>query len=258
MKIKHFLIAAATSYILFLLVYTPASAVITILNESLPQVKIEGVGGTIWNGSAQRITYANKPILDDARWSICVWRLITGEACVELNAKYNGNDLHSEIGINVAGTFKVRDLKVSLDAETLGNQLNLPLGKLSGDVFLEIEHVEWASGSVPFTTGIIKWNNAAITFAETIQLGAISIHITESDEYPLTTTINNKGGQLAINGHTNISADGAYTLELRLLPGNNASTNLRKSLGMFANKQSDGNYIVEDSGNLKQLGIIQD
>jgi general secretion pathway protein N len=256
MKTKHFLIAAVSSYILFLLIYTPASAVIPILEKSLPQVKIEGVGGTIWNGRAQRITYTNKYILDDARWSICTWRLMIGEACVELDAKYNDNDLHSEIGINVAGTVKTRNLKVNLDAETLGKQLRLPLGKLSGDVFLDIEHMKWAGDSIPSTTGIIKWDNAAITFAEKVQLGAVSIHITESDEYPLTATISNKGGHMAINGSTNISDDGTYTLELKLLPGNNASTNLRKNLGLFAKKQSDGNYIIEDSGNLKQLGIL--
>lgn len=256
MKIRHFLIAAVSSYILFLLIYAPASIVITALNESIPQIKIEGIAGTIWNGSAKRITYANKYTLDDAHWSVCTWRLIIGEACVELDAKYMLNDIHSEIGINVAGTLKARDIKANLDAETLGKQLNLPLGELSGDVFFDIEQLEWEGDSIPSTTGVINWNNAAVTFAEKIQLGTISIKITESDEFPLNATISNKGGHLAINGLTNINADGAYTLELRLLPDNSASTNLRKNIGLFAKKQSDGNYIIEDSGNLKQLGIL--
>lgn len=229
---------------------------ITILKENFPQVRIEGVGGTIWNGSAQRITYTNKYILDDARWSICTWRLITGEACVELDAKYNDNDIHSEIGINMAGTLKARDLKTSLNAASLGDLLNLPIGQLSGNVFLDIEQLKWMGDSTPATTGIIKWDNAAITFAEKIELGAVSIQIIESDEYPISATISNNGGHMVINGHTNISDDGAYSLELRLQPGNNASANLRKNLGMFTKKQSDGSYTVENSGSLKQLEII--
>jgi len=256
MKIKHFLIVAITSYILFLLIYTPASTVIAALNENVPQIKIEGVDGTIWNGSAKRITFTNKHTLDDATWSTCTWRLITGEACIELNAMYRDNPFNSEIGINVAGTLKARDLKTSIDAATLGHLLKLPVGELSGDVFFNIEHLNWSSDSAPAAEGIIKWEYAAVSFAETTELGVIFINLSESDTHPLNASISNKGGHATINGHTNISDDGAYTLELRLLPGDNASINLRKNLGVFAKKQSDGSYIIENSGNLKQLGII--
>jgi hypothetical protein len=256
MKTKHYLITATAAYLLFLLVYTPASVAITTLKKSLPQIKIEGVGGTIWNGSAQRITYTNKYIVENANWSICIWRLITGEACVELDGRYNDNDFHGEIGVNAAGTLKVRDLRTILNAETLGEQVKLPLGKLSGNIFLDIEQIKWAGDSIPAAEGVIKWSNAAITFAEKTDLGVVSIQIIEADDYPLTATISNNGGHVAISGQTNVGDDGAYSLELRLLPRNNASTNLSKNLGVFTKKQSDGSYLVENSGNLKQLGLM--
>jgi len=255
MKTRHYLITVGVAYILFLLIYTPASAVISAFRDSVPQIKIEGVTGTIWNGRAQRITYSHH-VLENTHWSTCSWRLITGEACVELEAKYNDNNFHSEIGVNVTGTVKARDLQANLDAEALGEQLRLPLGKLSGDVLLNIEQLVWAGGYVPTAEGVIKWNNAAITLAEQTDLGMVSIQITESDEYPLTATLNNNGGHIAINGHINIGDDGTYSLELKLLPGNSASVNLRKNLGTFTKKQSDGSYLVENNGNLNELGIM--
>lgn len=256
MKTKHLLITAISVYILFLLIYAPASYIVTFLEKNVVQIKVEGVTGTIWNGSAQRIIYSNSYILDDANWSICAWRLITGEACIELDAKYNNNDLEGEIGINVAGTIKARNIKTSINAETLGNQLKLPLGKLSGDMLFNIEYLTWTNNTVPGTTGTIRWSNSAITFAEKVQLGAITIEIIESDDYPITTTIINKAGHIAINGYINIDNDGAYNLELKLQPDDAATSNVRKSLAMFTKKQSDGSYIAKDSGNLKELGLI--
>lgn len=256
MKTKHFLAAAACFYIFFLLAYIPTSEAIPILEKALPQLKIQGPAGTLWNGSAQRIIYSSKHRLDDAHWSICTWRLIIGEVCAGINAKYDNNDLRSEIGINVAGTLKIRDLAIIIDAEPLGDQLNLPIGKLSGNISLNIEHMELTNNSIPATTGTIKWSDATVTFSEKVQLGSIVIQITESDEYPLTATFSNNGGHLAISGRTDISDDATYNLELKLQPESNASTNLHKTLGMFTKKQTDGSYIVRNNGNLKESGIL--
>ena len=256
MNKKHLISTAIVSYILFVLVYVPASAMVKFFNDSIPHINIEGATGTIWDGSAQRVTLNNQYILDNANWSVCTWRLIIGEACIDLTTSYDNNILQGEVGINVFGTLIARNLQASLDAKELGITLNLPVGELSGDVSLNIETIKWNNEQLPDTDGAIKWRNASITLTEKIELGLISVHLSSSDEFPVTAMINNKDGQISVEGHTNISDDGTYALELRLKPGNNASSNLRKNLRMFTKKQPDGSYLVENSGNLKQLGII--
>ena len=86
--------------------------------------------------------------------------------------------------------------------------------------------------------------------------GDIEITLVESDDFPLVATINNKGGQISLSGESHVRDDGNYNLELKLSPNNSASKNLRSSLKMFAEQQSDGSFVVKNAGNLEQFGIL--
>jgi hypothetical protein len=80
--------------------------------------------------------------------------------------------------------------------------------------------------------------------------------INESDDSPLTAKISNKGGQLSLNGDLTTDEAGQYSLKLAMKPNASASSNLINSLGMFAKKQRNGEFILNNTGNLKQLGLM--
>jgi hypothetical protein len=102
----------------------------------------------------------------------------------------------------------------------------------------------------------VLWKNATVSVAETARLGDLRIDITESDTQTLHASISNKGGEIKLEGEANVSEDGAYSLQLNLLPSQGASSNIRSSLGMFAKPKPDGSYQLENNGNLKQFGLI--
>ncbi len=256
MKPKHYVITGVITYIFFLITALPATTVTNLLGESVQEIKLQGVNGTIWNGSARRITISSKYIINNANWSFCSWRLLTAEACIELDASYQNRPLQGQFGIGITGSFVARDLYTEIDAQSLGNLAGLPLGELDGLISIQLESANWTYQQTPTAVGNIHWKNATVTIAEEAKLGDVEITLVESDDFPLMATINNKGGHININGESHVSGDGSYNIELKLSPNNSASKNLRSSLGLFAEQQSDGTFVVKNTGNLKQFGIL--
>lgn len=256
MEIKHYVITSVVAYAFFLIISTPAATITGLFDESIPQVSIQGVNGTVWNGTAQKITLAANHTINDVNWSVCVWRLITAEVCVNLEATYLNKPIKSQLGIGITGTFQARNLNAEMDAQSLETLAALPIGELSGLILIQLKSVSWTKEQIPSAIGDIIWKDAAITVAETANLGDVAIALTESDDFPLAATIHNKGGHVTVNGEMHIDDDGSYNLELKLLPNTTASKNLRASLEMFAKQQNDGSFAVKNTGNLKQFGIM--
>lgn len=256
MKPRHYVITSVIAYIFFLIITLPATTLIGLLDESVPQINIQGADGTLWGGSAQRITISSKYVIDNVNWSFCSWRLLTAEACIDLEATYQNKPIQGQLGIGITGALVARDLYAEMDAQSLGNLAGLPIGELGGLISIQLESASWAHEKIPAAVGNIYWKNAAVIFTETARLGDVEITLAESDDFPLVATINNKGGQISLSGESHVSDDGSYNLELKLSPNNSASKNIRSSLKMFAEQQSDGSFVVKNAGNLEQFGIL--
>ena len=121
---------------------------------------------------------------------------------------------------------------------------------------MRVNNAVLAQGSVPVIDGTLNWNRATVTIAETADLGNVSILINEKDDSPLAASISNKGGHLSLDGKLTTTLQGDYSLQLTMKPNSTASDNLVSSIAMFARKQRDGNFILNNSGNLKQLGLM--
>ena len=178
------------------------------------------------------------------------------EACVELDAEYNKNPLSGQVSIGLDNAIQANNLKTTITAQALSQIVTMPMGEIAGDISVDLETLNWQQGGVPSANGVIKWNKASITIAETAQLGDITITLTESEESPINAKISNQNGQLAITGTAAIKATTDYNLDLTLTPNNKASNNLKSSLGLFAKPQTNGSFTVKNNGNLKQLGLI--
>lgn len=256
MKIKHYIITGVLALTLFLVINMPAALVINALKDKIPQITIQNVSGTLWQGSAQQITVQSKHVFKNVDWSICVSHLLMAEACVEFDATYNKNPLSGQLSADLNKNIQAKNIKTTMTAQALGQIITMPIGEIAGDISVDLATLNWQQGGVPSANGIIKWDKASITIAETAQLGDITITLSESEDQPVNAEISNKNGQLAIAGTASINTETDYKLDLTLTPNNKASSNLKSSLSLFAKPQSNGGFIVKNNGNLKQLGLI--
>ncbi len=255
MKKRYYVLTAIISSLVILIATLPARSITPLLNDN-PQLSLQGVTGTLWNGSASMISINNKVQLNDTSWHLIGWKMLTGKIAIELNSHYQGNNINGEVGSTFLGTYFVNNLTASLAASELAQLANIPLVQLSGEIFLDINHAKWKQGSLPVATGKIDWNNAAVTVAETVPLGNVSIVLSESDKQQLHADVKNQGGDIKISGNAELIPDTDYAVNIKLFPSASASDNIKQSLGLFAKQQRNGEFLFVNTGSLNQIGLI--
>lgn len=255
MKKRYYVLIAIISYLVIFITTLPARSITPLLNAN-PQLSLQGVTGTLWNGTASMIAINNKLKLSDTRWNLIGWKILTGKIAVELNSHYQGNDINAEVGSSFLGSYFINDLTARLTASELAQLANIPLIQLSGEISLDIKHAQWKQGSLPVATGEIDWNNATVTVAETVALGNVSITFGESDKQQLNAEIKNQGGDIKISGNAQLIPEANYAVNIKLLPSSSANDNIKRSLGLFAKKQRNGEFLFVNTGSLNQIGLI--
>lgn len=255
MKKRYYLLTAIISYLVILIISIPAKSIIQLLDDN-SQLSLQGVNGTLWKGTASTISINNNVQLSDTSWDFIGWKILLGKIAVDLNTHYQGNDITTELGTSFLGQYFINDLTAKLPASDLAQLANIPLIQVSGEIFLDIKHAQWKQGSLPVASGEINWNNASVTVAETASLGNVSITLSESDKQPLTADIKNQGGDIKISGNAELIPDTDYAVNIKLLPSASASDNIKQSLGLFAKKQANGEFLFVNTGSLNQIGLI--
>jgi general secretion pathway protein N len=255
MRSRHYIFTGIIAYFVFLVATIPAAPVISVFEGRIP-VSISNVSGTLWSGRASAITTNNNLTLKNVEWSFLPLRLLLASIAISVNAEFNDRPIDARLATGISGNLSVDDLNMKLDAADAASLVSLPLGELSGIFQLHIDNAYIEQGLVPRVNGTLTWNQASITIAESADLGNVSVLINEQDESPLSASISNKGGHLALSGTFTTTAQGEYSLQLSMKPNASASSNLSSSIAMFARKQGNGEFIFNNKGNLKQLGLM--
>ena len=255
MRIRYYIFTGIIAYFIFLITTIPAAPVIALFSDRIPAT-ITNISGTLWNGQAGTINTRQNVTLKNIEWSFLPWHLLLVNVAIDVNAEFNSKPLSTRISTGISRHLVASNLNVKLDASDIAPFISLPLGELAGEFHLRINRAIFASESVPQLDGTINWNQATVTIAETAELGNVSVMLNENDESPLIASISNKGGHLSLNGNFTTTAQGDYSLQLSMKPNATASDNLVSSLAMFAKKQRNGEFVLNNKGNLKQLGLM--
>lgn len=254
MKKRHYLFFALFTYLLSLIITVPASLVTGLITDE--RVNIQGVSGTLWNGKAYTITINNAIQLNNTQWSVNAWKLLTGKIAIATETTYQDNNISAELGSSFLGRYFINNLQASLPARDIAQLADIPLAQLAGLMTFNITHAQWKQGELPQATGEITWKNATVTVTDTASLGNINIVLGESKQQLLNADIKNQGGDMSISGNAELVPEANYMLNIRLSPTATASDSIIQSLGMFAKRQANGDYLINSSGALNQTGLI--
>ena len=255
MKKRVYIFVAVASYLILLIATIPASLITNAVNDR-SVVTIQGISGSLWNGKAYIIVINDNIELKNTKWSFSLWKTLIGKIAIDINSQYLDNDISAEIGTSFLGRYFINNLKAKISAQEAAQLANIPLVQLSGLISFNIDHAQWKQGELPLATGVINWNNAEVTVADTASLGNVSITLSESEQQLLNADIKNQGGDIKVNGTAELVPEANYAVNIRLLPTASASDNIKQSLGLFAKKQSNGEYLLNYSGPLNQMGLI--
>ena len=256
MKKRYYILIGVLSYLAFTLANVPASKIISLAkkNTDLP-VNIYGTYGSLWNGGADKMMLQNSPDIDNLHWSINPAYMLLAQISGEIKASINKQNIIGQVNIGPTGELSAKDVRARMDASSVQELLQLPLGELGGTFIIDIASISGLDKTIPVIDANIKWQSANLTLAETLDLGHINMTINPDSDDQLKGTILNTKGQVTLDGKFTLNNNKSYSIDLRLVPQKSATENIRQSLGMFARRQNDGSYLLKKTGNLNEFGI---
>lgn len=258
MNITRYLAIGIIGYLIFLIVIAPASLLHHLIpDSSTPKIQLGHLDGTLWQGHASSVRI-DQHTVTDLKWDFNFWKIALGQISIDTNGKYQQHPFETMLSVTALGTVHLAETRAEIDGATMGDMIQLPLGQLTGTFKIELENASISRNTIPLANGIIIWNDAAVIVAETARLGDVSIELSESESNPLVAIIRNTNdADIRLAGSANVADNGDYVADIQMTPAASASKNIQSSLGMFARKQSDGSYKINNKGNLKQYGFLQ-
>ena len=242
------IISGTVAVLVFILILAPASLVIS----ALPGVSIgaSGISGSLWNGSAQRISI-NGFSVNATRWTIKPLALLAGALELRLLTSWPGGEFEGDLSASITGSVQVKNASVFASLSELSETVGMPA---SGQLSLEIESLaikdNWPTqvlGSLSLSglTTVQPGSNAPIILGD---YAVVFMNKVVNDDKPITGAITDNGGPLELSGQITLTAPNQYLLETKIKPQANAAENLKQALKFIAPSDNRGTHDFKLNG----------
>lgn len=229
----------------------PAEGVLPHINTD--PVKLSGVSGTIWNGSAQSVV-APEPALPitNVQWKAKPSALLSGSAGADINFELLGGKGEGLVKRNLGGNVFITDGNYRVPASRLEQFLPLPVAEFGGIVQAHIDELELENNLLKRTQGRVTWSKAEVI--NTVLLGEVLFDIVPQGEQHIGK-LSNSDGQLDLRGEVLLDQAGNYKADIEIKPTADTPPQVNGLLGIIGRPASDGSYRVRNNGNIQNLAF---
>lgn len=162
--------------------WLPAAWATSWLDRRLPDIRLQGVSGTVWHGHAERVLTADGKLLGRANWHLAR-RALIGHTQLQLDIAGPQLDARGELQQDAGGDAVWRDVDVRVDLALLagGRARRLPL-PLAGELTLHSGQLTLAGGWPTDGAAELRWRNAALRVRQTmIAFGQLDARLAARD-----------------------------------------------------------------------------
>jgi general secretion pathway protein N len=237
----------AGAYLLILVITFPAARVSGMLLDQNTDLSLGRVSGSVFSGQAAQLVYQGLD-LGEVHWQFRPLALLLGriEYRIELMSPANQGEL--SIGKTLTGRTHVHDVDIELLPGRLVNHYSPMPVNTSGVVHLVFDTFNPGADYSGEVNGRLEWRDAVILEPINLVLGQLVLDVV-TDDGELVGRIT-EGGELGASGELALSATYAYRLKLLLHPGNDVSSESLDILEQSAQRQTNGDYRIDMSGQL--------
>jgi general secretion pathway protein N len=204
------LAAGVAAYALFFVSALPATKVLPYVQQSLPEIDVQGVSGTVWSGRAARLS-AGAVTLDSVTWH---WRplgLFKGAVEFAVEAGLGGQPFAARVGTDLFGGHYVSDVVGRISASDLLYMSGMNMARLAGGFDIHIDRVEGIGAGLPAAAGTVSWSPAKVLEPMALDLGKVHLETRIEDGRTLGNLAAD-GGALLFSGELQASPDGNYRI----------------------------------------------
>lgn len=249
--LRHLLLGVAF-YVLFLIIYLPASLFSGYVSGKLAAagIQLQNVRGTLWQGEALDARIG-RVALGRLKWDLSSFGLLVGNLDMDLDFARQDTQGKGNVVLGFGGGLQMHDLDVRMPAEGMGSLFSgLPVS-FSGNLLGRITELDVRKGEMFKGKGRIVWQQAALVAPQAADLGDVLIELKpDNNNTRISISDQNERGQLKINLEYMINANGKYRWDGTIGPRGNTPDKLLELLKFLGSPDSNGVYRISRSGQL--------
>ena len=236
MKGRTLAILGAVLFLVFLVALIPARVAIGWIAP--PNVVLNGVTGTIWNGSAAQLG-VNGKLVGRLRWSDGSWLTLIGRPSWQVELDRSDGFLRGHVGATMGGSLRARDLEGATSLPALKGLA--PVGNSEGDISIRLDEIAVDVGLLERISGRVVIDRLRPPGLREGDLGTLMVSFTGDDEAPLTSLIENEGGPITVvDGRIVLQPDGSYEIGGRIAATEDAPRDISQAMQFMGSPDADG------------------
>jgi general secretion pathway protein N len=238
--------AGIAAFLVFLVAMVPARVLAGRLS---PALALDGVGGTIWSGSAVQLRIQDRPF-GALSWSCRPWRILLLEWSCRLTLSPEGGEIAGDVAAGIGGQWVGSDITGQVPIAAFEG-IATPRG-WTGLLEFDIERLRVADRRAGEMAGRVRVRALKAPGAGGDRLGDFELVIGEGSvgTDTLSGRLRDLGGPLRVRGIVELASDGRYLLSGDAAPGPGAGPSILDTLAFPGPPDSLGRRTFTIEGSL--------
>ena len=231
---KKQLLISLFALLLMLILQFPAITAINSINKN--NLKVNGVNGTVWKGSASEIS-SNEIYLRQTRWRIVPSELLRGNLTFDISTyPYNGQ-LKFNLILDLMNNLSATDIKGNFPNDTL--EIIAPFLGVSSEIDMNIKSLSLDNKDINQLEGQILLNNLVMKGISNRVLGSYKIDLFERNS-EIYGSIDDVSGEVDIAATMSLTLSGKYIIDGAVSAKQNTINQVRTILSFLGTQNENG------------------
>ena len=231
---KKQVLVSLFALLLMLILQFPAITAINSINKN--NLKVNGVNGTIWKGSASEIS-SNEIYLRQTRWKIAPSELLKGNLTFDISTyPFNGH-LKFNLILDLMNNLSATNIKGNFPNDIL--EIIAPFLGVSSEIVMNIKSLSLNNKGINQLEGQILLNNLVMKGISNSVLGSYKIDLYERNG-EIYGSIDDVSGEVDIAATMSLTLSGKYIIDGAVSEKQNTSNQVRTILSFLGAENENG------------------
>ena len=231
---KKQVLVSLFALLLMLILQFPAITVINSINKN--NLKVNGVNGTIWKGSASEIS-SNEIYLRQTKWKIAPSELLKGNLTFDISTYPFNGQLKFNLILDLMNNLRATDIKGNFPNDIL--EIIAPFLGVSSEIDMNIKSLSLNNKGINQLEGQVLLNNLVMKGISNRVLGSYKIDLFERNG-EIYGSIDDVSGEVDIAATMSLTLSGKYIIDGAVSEKQNTSNQVRTILSFLGTQNEDG------------------
>jgi hypothetical protein len=217
-----------------LILQFPAITAINSINKN--NLKVNGVNGTIWKGSASEIS-SNEIYLRQTKWKIAPSELLKGNLTFDISTYPFNGQLKFNLILDLMNNLSATNIKGNFPNDIL--EIIAPFLGVSSEIVMNIKSLSLNNKGINQLEGQILLNNLVMKGISNSVLGSYKIDLYERNG-EIYGSIDDVSGEVDIAATMSLTLSGKYIIDGAVSEKQNTSNQVRTILSFLGAENENG------------------